>query len=46
MNYKYNRISRKKKWQGDLTETTCIGAYERLGPIYLWARAVYTVPQW
>ena len=33
MNYKYNRISRRKKWQGDLTETTSIGAYEGLGLI-------------
>ena len=29
---------RKKKWQGDLTET--IGAYERLGLLELWVRAV------
>ena len=29
MNYKYTRISRKKNWQGDLTETTFIEAYER-----------------
>ena len=28
----------KKKWRGDLTETT--GAYERLGLLELWARAV------
>ena len=28
----------KKKWRGDLTET--IGAYERLGLLELWARAV------
>ena len=28
----------KKKWCGDLTET--IGAYERLGLLKLWARAV------
>ena len=29
---------RKKKWRGDLTEI--IGAYERLGLLKLWARAV------
>ena len=29
---------KKKKWRGDLTET--IGAYERLGLLELWARAV------
>ena len=28
----------KKKWRGDLTET--VGAYERLGLLKLWARAV------
>ena len=39
MNYKWYRICRKKKWQGDLTET--IGAYERLGILKLRARAVY-----
>ena len=31
---------RKKKWRGDLTETTGIWAYERLGLLKLWARAV------
>ena len=40
MNYKQYRISRKKKWRGDLTET--IGAYERLGLLELRARPVYT----
>ena len=29
---------KKKRWRGDLTET--IGAYERLGLLELWARAV------
>ena len=37
-NYKKYRKRRKKKWRGDLTET--IGAYERLGLLELWARAV------
>ena len=38
-NYKKYRKRRKKKWRGDLTET--IGAYERLGLLELWARAVW-----
>ena len=29
----------KKKWRGDLTET--IAAYERLGLLKLWVRAVH-----
>ena len=38
-NYKKIKEKRgKKKWRGDLTET--IGAYERLGLLELWARAV------
>ena len=37
-NYKKYRNRRKKKWRGDLTEA--IGAYERLGLLELWARAV------
>ena len=37
-NYKKYRRRRKKKWRGDLTET--IEAYERLGLLELWARAV------
>ena len=35
---KRRRRRKKKKWRGDLTET--IGAYERLGLLELWARAV------
>ena len=37
-NYKKYRKRRKKKWRGVLTET--IGAYERLGLLEFWARAV------
>ena len=37
-NYKKYKKEEKKKWRGDLTET--IGAYERLGLLKLWARAV------
>ena len=37
-NKKYRKRRKKKKWRGDLTET--IGAYERLGLLELWARAV------
>ena len=37
-NYKKYRKRRKKKWRGDVTET--IGAYERLGLLEFWARAV------
>ena len=37
-NYKNIGKEEKKKWRGDLTET--IGAYERLGLLELWARAV------
>ena len=36
--YRKRRRKKKKKWRGDLTET--IGAYERLGLLELWARAV------
>ena len=35
---KRRRRKKKKKWRGDLTET--VGAYERLGLLKLWARAV------
>ena len=36
--YRKRRRKKKKKWRGDLRET--IGAYERLGLLELWARAI------